>query len=248
MKCLQLRAAIQRRAEGLGRASLQGMFAPGGRPPFKMLRRGPAVEQVLVGDFVGDGIDDVFTTIPEDRFHRWLFSSKGTGECQRPGLGSPMHGLKFGHFDDDRKIDVIDVIDAVDRGNGLEWLMSSGGAASWVGLRPAVADTASVRVGDSVGDGKADVLTWERGDGKVRYLFLCGGRGESIPGPVERPPLGVGDFDRDGKADAFFMTGADLRRRQVSWAFDQLLAEGQAFLREASPLAPCCQDRGASTP
>jgi hypothetical protein len=118
--------------------------------------------QLAVGDFDGDGCDDVFQATGAV----WVYSPCGRREWRFLNQSSKkLSGLAFGDFDGDGKTDVF-------RQDGATWLVSYGGTGMWTPL-PAGSNIPMSTYGfaDFDGDGKTDVF---RANG-TEWFYSSGG-------------------------------------------------------------------------
>lgn len=159
---------------------------------------------LALGDFDGDGRDDVFRTAGG----QWRVSygaSEGWQTLNSSGV--ELDGLEFGDFDGDDKTDVF-------RADGNQWRVSWGGTSSWDTLRTSTKTNDELGFGDFDGDGTTDVFVSEGGE----WLVSWGGASEpeqvNVSG-VGVDSLGFADFDGDGKTDVFHPAGSTW---QVSWS------------------------------
>jgi FG-GAP-like repeat len=151
---------------------------------------------LAVGDFDGDGVDDVFLGTGAG----WFYSSGGKSEWRflrrAPELAT---SLRFGDLDGDGRTDVITVhrLGAVD----VSW----GGVSSWqaLGGAPAALPISSFVVGEFDGDAvhgadlfMTDGANWFVAPSGRNWVFV-----NTSSYPMSR--LRFGDFDRDGKTDVF---------------------------------------------
>ena len=149
--------------------------------------------ELAVGDFNGDGHDDVFQATGA----LWAWSPGGQREWHVLNDSSlRLARLGFGDFDGDGATDVFSQ-------SGDEWRVSLGGSSPWKTL-PAGSSipAASYRFGDFDGDGRADVF---RANG-TRFWLSSGGSTAWAPLATSRLRVGslrFGDFDGDGKTDVF---------------------------------------------
>jgi hypothetical protein len=152
----------------------------------------------LVGDFDGDGRDDIFMATGA----AWYYSPGANAEwrflsAKRDRLGS----LSLGDFDGDGRTDVFTQI-------GDKWMVSWGGRSDWqvlsenhgAAVNRAIRGMVDFVIGDFVGDRKADVFY---ADGTAWWVS-DGGTGpftEYATSSYKRPDLLFGDFDGSGKAE-----------------------------------------------
>ncbi|HEX7288782.1 MAG TPA: M64 family metallopeptidase [Candidatus Angelobacter sp.] len=205
-------------------------------------------DQYFVGDFDGDGKDDVFVFNGTDWIipYLGLLHSDGTGlqgvaryDGSLPGFWQMTSGDRFmvGDFDGDGKADLFVF-------NGSNWAMpylgllrSNGNSLSGVHrydhYLPGWVMSAHDQqfVGDFDGDGKADLYVFNGQDwGTSTYLGMIKSSGpalsnvklfwNSLPGWTMRPSdrFMVGDFDGDHKADLYVFNG-------VAWGPAYLLMD-----------------------
>jgi hypothetical protein len=149
--------------------------------------------QVAVGDFNGDGRDDVFQAVGT----AWFYSPSGKREWFfLRGSSLRRNRLGLGDFDGDGKTDVF--IQSERR-----WLVSSGGTGDPEPL-PAESNIniQNYRFADFDGDGRTDVF---RANGS-HFFISSAGTTAWQPLASSRFELGdlrFGDFDGDGKTDVF---------------------------------------------
>jgi VCBS repeat protein len=145
-----------------------------------------------VGDFDGDGRDDVFLATGT----AWYYSSAGQTEWRFLKESTAyVPQLGFGHFDDDNTTDVFEQ-------DGGNWYYSPGGKGERVLLGSSSIPITEYRFGDFNGDGKTDVF---RADG-TRWWVSWSGRSpwtQLNASGYRVANLRFGDFDGDGATDVF---------------------------------------------
>jgi hypothetical protein len=149
--------------------------------------------ELAVGDFNGDGRDDVFQSVGT----LWVYSPSGSREWNVLNDSTVrLASLGLGDFDGDGKTDVFTQ-------SGDQWLVSSGGTGAPTPL-PAGSNIPirGYRFGDFDGDRKTDVF---RANGS-QWFYSSGGATSWRPLAVSRLGVGdlrFGDFDGDGATDVF---------------------------------------------
>lgn len=147
---------------------------------------------LAVGDFDGDGIDDVFVGTGTG----WYFSSGGQAEWRFLNrMPEHANSLRFGDFDGDGRTDVLAL-----HGNNLE--VSWAGISPWETVNTTTAKLEDIAVGDFDTATGADIFVadgtdWflaSSGSGPWTYFAHSGFR---------TPDLRFGDFNGDGKTDVF---------------------------------------------
>jgi hypothetical protein len=149
--------------------------------------------EVAVGDFNGDGRDDVFQSVgtlwmyAPSGLREWHFLNESKLRLERLGLGD---------FDGDGKTDVFSH-------QGGRWLVSYGGTSGWTPLAAGSGIAVDrYHFGDFDGDRKTDVF-WTNGS---RWFYSSAGATGWQPLAASRFPLDelrFGDFDGDGRTDVF---------------------------------------------
>jgi uncharacterized protein YaiE (UPF0345 family) len=147
-------------------------------------------DQLAVGDFDGDGKDDLFLATGA----AWYYSPAGKVEwhflnARKETLGA----LLFGDFDGDGRTDVFTL-------QGRDWFVSWGGTSPWEKINESSAPFADLAVGDFDGDGKSDIFY---SDGHGWYVS-SGGTGllkRFQTSSFHVHDLRFGDFNHDGKTD-----------------------------------------------
>jgi hypothetical protein len=153
--------------------------------------------QLAVGDFDGDGCDDVFQATGAV----WVYSPCGRREWRYLNDSSiKLSGLAFGDFNGDGKTDVFSQ-------EGSQWLVSYSGTGPWTPL-PAGSNIPMSGYGfaDFDGDGKTDIM---ESNGKEWFVSYGGATGWQHLNYSSLPvkDLRFGHFNRAGderkKADIF---------------------------------------------
>lgn len=162
--------------------------------------------QLRVGDFDGDGIQDLFFASGA----AWYFAPAGTAEWRLlSAKGQHASDLLFGDFDGDGRTDVVS-----NQGDSL--MVSWGGVSDWepLSIYPFLGVVADLQVGDFTGDQRDDLL-WADG-----HSWLVSDHG-SMPFAVSQTSelrvhdLRFGDFSGDGRTDVFGIVGG---KWQISYA------------------------------
>jgi FG-GAP-like repeat len=143
-----------------------------------------------VGDFDGDGIDDLFLATGA----AWYYSPGSAAEWRfLSAKTETMDKLLIGDFDGDGRADVFTQI-------GDDWMVSWGGISPWQKINHSIWRMKDFVVGDFVGDSRADVF-FARGD---QWFVSDGGLGPFVPfaqANQKISELRFGDFDGDKKTD-----------------------------------------------
>ncbi|WP_433260879.1 FG-GAP repeat domain-containing protein [Actinosynnema sp. CS-041913] len=190
-----------------------------------------------VGDFNGDGKDDIATFTRGDTGDVHVALSDGTkfvhsGAMWYDWFAPDVEVPDVGDFNGDGKDDIV----TFTRGNvGKVYVALSTGTSfapvtvwhSWFSVAEEVPAT-----GDFNGDGKTDVATFTRGEGADVYVALSDG-GKFVPAgkwhdrfAVGKEVPGIGDFDGDGKDDIVTFTRGDAADVYVS------LSDGTKFVQQ----------------
>jgi len=149
-------------------------------------------QNVTVGDFDGDGKDDLFLATGAG----WYFAPGGQAEWRYLNSKTEtLNQLLFGDFDGDGRTDVFTQ-------SGRDWLISWGGVSPWEKVNESDAKMSDFVIGDFDGDHRADVFyadgkTWWVSSGAVQPFKLFD------TSSFRLPDLRFGDFNGDGKTDVF---------------------------------------------
>ncbi len=142
-----------------------------------------------VGDFDGDGIDDVFVGTGA----AWYFSSGGRAEWRFVNrMPEKASALRFGDFDGDRRTDVLALR------NG-EIQISWAGGSDWQTVNVAAWELSDLAVGDFNGDRQSDLFL-----ATGAQWFVAPGARNWAPysaQPYRTRDIRFGDFTNDGKTD-----------------------------------------------
>lgn len=150
---------------------------------------------LAVGDFDGDGVDDVFVGTGA----AWYFSSGGRAEWRFLNR-MPEHAsaLRFGDFDFDLRTDVLALHDA-----HLD--VSWGGVSPWKTINITAWKLEDLAVGDFDGDRHADLFLATGSE----WFYAPGGKNWTpfAHSSYRTPQLRFGDFTKDGKTDVLGVVG-----------------------------------------
>jgi hypothetical protein len=145
---------------------------------------------LAVGDFDGDGVDDVFVGTGAD----WYFSSGGQAEWRFLNrMTEHASSLLFGDFDGDGRTDIIAI-----HGNKID--ISWGGMSSWQTINTTNGSLADLAVGDFDGDGVADLFL----STGTQWFYAPGGKNWKLLAisSYRRKDLRFGDFTHQGGTQA----------------------------------------------
>jgi hypothetical protein len=156
------------------------------------------MQTFLVGDFDGDGKDDVFMATGA----AWYYSPGGNAEWRFLSAKTETTDmLLIGDFDGDGRADVF-------KQSGDNWYVSWGGRSDWkllstnhrVNMTAPDSGIADFVIGDFVGDKRADVFfadgtNWWVSDGGVAPFALY------AASSFLKPDLAFGVFDNNGKTE-----------------------------------------------
>ncbi len=200
----------------------QWMVSASGNSSYSFLNyAGNPIDQLHLGDFNGDGTDDVFSTLlRQDGAWQWVYSASGQSSYINIAYDfTAPEDLRFGDFNGDGKTDVFAIFDI--GGGNYQWKYSSGGAASYVNLRQSTIPLSDLRFGDFDGDNKTDVFTViPQPNGIKQWAYSPGGTGAFINIAYDGltiDQLGFGDFNADNKTDVF--VASDLGNGLYQWRF-----------------------------
>ena len=191
----------------LGQAN--GTFA--GNTANANLNVGPDWQIAGLGDFNGDGRDDVLWRRSNGQVSEWLGTANGgfgTNSAVAHNVGLDWHVAGIGDFNGDGRDDVLW---RRDNGQLTKWLSTNDGrfasnsaVANNVGL-----DWDIAGIGDFNGDGRDDVL-WRRNNGQMsEWLGTASGSFASNSVVANKVGLdwdiaGIGDFNGDGRDDVLW--------------------------------------------
>ena len=178
---------------------------------------------LAVGDFDGDGRDDVLLTTGA----AWYYSSGGVSEWRFLRASTlRVAELGFGNFDDDPRTDVFFV-------SGTQWYYVSGGSGPQMALRTSGEPPSEYRFGDFDGDGKTDVFALEGGQWSWSKSGQTGWAKLNDTLSSDLSSLVFGDFDGDHKTDIAQRSGDVWRFSQGGrTAWRQLWDGSQSDYRE----------------
>ena len=155
----------------------------------------PTQGHLLVGDFDGDGIDDVFMATGA----AWYYSSGGQAEWRYLNRASDAaSSLLLGDFDGDGRTDVLAV-------HGPNIDVSWAGVSAWQTINQTAWPLADLAVGDFDGEGRSDLLL---ATGKQWFVASGGQNWKSWPVPYTDtiPNLRFGHFTDNFTAECATQT------------------------------------------
>lgn len=183
----------------LGSGSVQWVVPP---TPAQFDQPNPT-EALGVGDFDGDGVQDLFLATGS----AWYYSPRGVAEW-RFLYGHPdrLDTLLFGDFDGDGRTDVLGK-------NGRNLVASWGGASNWDRVNETDAPMRDLAIGDFDASGRADIF---HANGDAWFVAYDNGPFVEVNTSSFRVrQLRFGDFDGNGTTDVF---GVGSRDWQVSYS------------------------------
>jgi hypothetical protein len=145
---------------------------------------------LAVGDFDGDGIDDIFVGTGA----AWYFSSGGQAEWRLLNrMREHASSLLFADLDGDGRTDVIAL-------HGANIDVSWGGVSPWQTINTTAGKLSDMAVGDFDGDGRVDLFLATG----TQWFYAPGGRNWTLlaTSSYRRTDLLFGDFTRQGRTQA----------------------------------------------
>ena len=218
---------------GLG-APLVDLRVASNPPQFDHVNPTSGIGALRVGDFDGDGYDDLFLATGAG----WYYSPAGKGDWRfLSAKEETASQLLFGDFDGDGRTDVA-TIDALGR-----LVVSWGGISDWDVLNSHPTDgrllltqnmVSQMTTGDFDGDGVPDVF-WA--DGSTWWVSYGGTTAfqEVQTSRFDITQLRFGDFNGDGRTDVFSV-GRD------NWQVSYAPSTGRGLFTSWQPLRPKLTD------
>lgn len=153
------------------------------------------VNDLKVGDFNGDGVDDVMYRSTN---LGWIYSSEARGNWfPRQVADAPPNQVRVGKFDGDARADLI-------WADGTQWRYSSGGEGPWQTLHVNTTTFPTMRVVDWDGDGDSDFVRIASNrfqvsiDGLTAFISLPG----TFDNAMTIDDVIFGNFVGDSRIDA----------------------------------------------
>jgi VCBS repeat protein len=180
--------------------------------PYQFNHSNPT-DHLGVGDFDGDGDDDLFLATGA----AWYYSAGGKTDWRLLSVKTEtLDQLLFGDFDGDGRTDVVTL-------SGGQFLVSWGGISHWEVLNPdptggrlflLPSAISAMATGNFLGDQRSEIFwadgsTWWVSDGGSQPFVEVQTSGFTVPN------LRFGDFNGDGRTDVFSVGSRDW---QVSYA------------------------------
>jgi len=168
----------------------------------------PAIQDVLLGDFDGDGRADVHTTAKDAATAGWFISYAGTS----PWLWTSKNmehasQLVVGNFDYDNTSDIALPGSGYD--NTRSWMVSYSAKTEWQQLNTSYAAKGMILLGDFNADGLDDIFYPVDGFNGVGWYVIYGGTNQWVMisnSAATVDQLILGDFDGNGYADVLTST------------------------------------------
>ena len=162
------------------------------------------VDEVLIGDFDGDGISDVFSAWGG----RWYVSYAGTSAwTEINNVETSFESLRIGNFIGDSRSDIL----AKDKVN-KRWVVSNGGTGDWEPLRSADENRGvdDILLGDFDADGKTDFFSvwdnkWHVSYGGVLPWEVLNERTEISGTTIDRIKIGNLNPAPNGQSDVLWI-------------------------------------------
>ena len=178
---------------------------------------------LAVGDFDGDGIDDVFVGTGAG----WYFSSGGQSEWRFLNR-MPEHAsqLRFGDFDGDGRTDVVAL-------HGAKIDISWGGLSPWQTINVTASLLSDIAVGDFDGDHRSDLFLATG----AQWFYAPGGRNWTLfasSSKVHTRDLRFGDFTHEGHTQVLRISASHnwLLVRSIGASWESLGSARDASLNE----------------